>query len=140
MPFRVVYSSEAVPSLNLAKLETMLSESRIRNAARGITGVLVFVEGVFLQILEGEKKAVLDLMRTIERDKRHRHLKVFYEEETDKRAFGSWSMAYLSPSTEEVSRWAELDGSSTIESVLLSLAKDPDRFQRMVANLLRAIA
>ena len=116
MPFRLVYSSEAAPDLDMADFEQMLAESRVRNKARGITGVLVFVDGVFLQILEGEKAKVLELMDTIERDPRHGGIKVFYEHDGVERAFGSWSMAYLSPSAEEVSRWAELaaatDGSA----------------------------
>src|ERR1700690_2352126 len=101
MPFRLIYSSEAAPSLAARELEEMLAESRVRNRVYGITGVLLFVEGGFLQILEGEKEDVLGLMERIERDSRHHDLKVFYEEEVGERAFPSWSMAYLSPSAEE---------------------------------------
>jgi hypothetical protein len=140
MPFRLIYSSEAAPDLATADLEEMLAESRIRNRARGITGVLVFVDGVFLQILEGEKDNVLDLMETIERDPRHRGVKVFHQHETDERAFASWSMAYVSPSAEEVSKWAELDGATTIGSVLSSLESEPGRLPGMVVNILKAIA
>lgn len=140
MPFRLIYSSEASPDLVTADLEGMLAESRIRNRAHGITGVLVFVDGAFLQILEGEKNDVMDLMERIERDPRHRGVKVFHEEETDERAFASWSMAYLSPSAEEVSRWAELAGATTIGSVLSSIESEPGRLPAMVVNILKAIA
>jgi hypothetical protein len=140
MPFRLIYSSEAAPGLAAPDLEGMLAESRIRNRARGITGVLVFVDGAFLQILEGEKDDVLDLMERIERDPRHSGIKVFHEEETEERAFASWNMAYLSPSAADVSRWAELDGATTIGSVLSSLERDPGRLPGMVVNILRAIA
>ncbi len=140
MPFRLVYSSEAAPNLDMVDFAEMLVESRIRNTARGITGVLIFVEGVFLQILEGEKDNVLNLMDTIERDSRHRGIKVFHEQEMDERAFASWSMAYLSPSAEEVSRWAEFDGTTTIGSVLSSLENEPGRLPGMVVNILKAIA
>ncbi|MDL2716731.1 MAG: BLUF domain-containing protein [Acidobacteriota bacterium] len=140
MPFRLIYSSEAAPDLATPDLEGMLAESRIRNRARGITGVLVFVDGAFLQILEGEKDDVLDLMERIERDPRHRGIKVFHEEETDERAFPSWNMAYLSPSAKEVSRWAELEGATTMGSVLSSLESEPGRLPGMVVNILKAIA
>ena len=140
MPFRLIYSSEAAPGLAATELEVMLAESRIRNRAHGITGVLVFVDGAFLQILEGEKNDVLDLMERIEQDPRHRGVKVFLEAETDGRAFASWSMAYLSPSAEEVSRWAELEGATTIGNVLSSLEKEPVRLPGMVVNILKAIA
>lgn len=124
----------------MADLAEMLAESRIRNRGRGITGVLVFVEGVFLQILEGEKDVVLNLMETIKRDPRHHGIKVYRERETDERAFASWSMAYLSPSAEEVSRWAELEGTTTMATVLASLDSEPGRLPGMVVNILKAIA
>lgn len=140
MPFRLIYSSEAAPGLATAELEEMLAESRIRNQVHGITGVLVFVEGAFLQILEGEKEDVLDLMQRIERDSRHRGIKVFYEEEVEERAFASWSMAYLSPSAEEVAKWVELDGATTIGDVLASVESNPGRLPGMVVNILKTIA
>lgn len=124
----------------MADLAAMLAESRIRNRAHDITGVLVLVDGVFLQILEGEKGDVLDLMERIKRDPRHHGVKVYRERETDERAFASWSMAYLSPSAEEVSGWAELEGTTTIGNVLASLESEPGRLPGMVVNILEAIA
>ena len=140
MPFRLIYSSEAAPGLTAVQLEEMLAESRIRNRAHGITGVLVFVDGAFLQILEGEKAEVFSLMERIERDTRHRGIKVFYEEEVDERAFASWSMAYLSPSAEEVSKWAGLDSATTIGNVLASIESNPGRLPKMVVNILKTLA
>jgi hypothetical protein len=140
MPFRLIYSSEAAPGLAATALGEMLAESRIRNQAHGITGVLLFVEGAFLQILEGEKDDVLDLMVRIQRDPRHSGLKVFYEQEVGERAFGSWSMAYLSPSAEDVAKWAELDGATTIGDILASVESNPGRLPRMVVNILKTLA
>jgi len=138
--FQLIYSSWAAPYLAMADLARMLAESRIRNQARGITGVLIFVDGVFFQILEGEKDVVIDLMESIQRDTRHSGVKVYRERETDERAFASWSMAYLSPSAEEVSRWAQLEGTTTIGSVLSSIESEPGRLPGMVVNILKAIA
>ena len=89
----------------MAELEELLPESRIRNRARGITGLLAFVDGALLQIHEGEKGEVLDLLQTFERAPRHSGLRVFQGQEADERAFASWSVAYFSPSTAEDSRW-----------------------------------
>ncbi len=140
MPYRLIYSSEAAPGLAPPELETMLAESRIRNSAHGITGVLIFVDGAFLQILEGEKADVLDLMERIEKDPRHSGIKVFYEQEVDTRAFASWSMAYLSPRREDVAKWAELEGATTIGDVLASLGSSPGRLPGMVLNILTVLA
>src|SRR5512140_1727961 len=135
-----MYSSQAADSLAAPELEGMLAESRIRNKAHGISGVLVFVDGAFLQILEGEKDDVLELMARIERDPRHHDIKVFSEEEVDERAFSSWSMASLSPSAADVARWAELEGGTTIANVLASIESAPGRLPGMVVNILKALA
>lgn len=140
MPVRLIYSSEAAPWLSTAELEQMLHESRIRNKARGITGVLVLVDGVFLQVLEGERFEVDDLMSRIEVDPRHSGVKVFHREEVDGRAFDSWSMAYLHPGAAEVARWAGLDGSSTLPDVLASLERGPNRLPPLYVNILEALA
>ncbi len=140
MPFRLIYSSEAAPGLAASELEEMLAESRIRNKAHGITGVLLLVEGAFLQILEGEKDDVEDLMERIQRDPRHHDIKVFYEEDVDDRAFESWSMAYLTPSAEELSKWIQLEGATTIGDVLAAVEKTPGRLPGMIVRMLKTIA
>jgi hypothetical protein len=140
VPYRIMYSSEAAAGLATPELEGMLAESRIRNKAHGISGVLVFVDGAFLQILEGEKDDVLELMARIERDPRHHDVKVFSEQEVDERAFPTWSMAYLGASAADVARWAELEGATTIAGVLASLESRPGRLPGMVVNILKALA
>lgn len=140
MLLQLIYSSDASPDLELADFEKMLGDFRVRNRARGITGVLLFINGVFVQVLEGDNDRVLSLLRSLERDPRHHDLKVFYRSFVDERSFDSWSMAYLSPSAEEVSRWAELGGATTVEKVIAALENDPKRVESFVVNLLRAIA
>lgn len=140
MLLQMIYSSEAAPDLVLADFEKMLAEFRVRNQARGITGMLLLVEGVFVQILEGESDRVLTLMRSLERDGRHRDMKVFYRSFVEERSFASWSMAYMSPSAEEVARWAELGGATTIQDVVASLESDPKRVESFIVNLLHSIA
>jgi hypothetical protein len=140
MPFRLIYSSEAAPGLAASELEEMLMESRIRNRAHGITGMLLLVEGAFLQILEGEKADVDSLMERIQRDPRHHGIKVFYEEEVDERAFASWGMAYLTPSAAELSKWIQLEGATSIGDVLAAVESNPGRLPEMVVNMLKTIA
>ena len=140
MLYRLIYSSEATAEMERADLELMLGESRVRNAKRDITGVLVFVDGVFLQVLEGEKDDVEHLMESIRRDPRHKDIKVFHEEEIEHRAFPTWRMAYLSPRSGDVSAWAGLEGATSVESVLATLRGDPNRVPRMLVRLVEALA
>jgi hypothetical protein len=140
MLHRIVYSSAASPDLSSTDLESMLAESRIRNRAHGITGVLVLVDGAFLQVLEGEQQEVLALMARIARDPRHHDVKVFHREDIGARAFSGWSMAYLTASPTELARWAQLEGATTIGDVLASVEGNPDRLPDMLVRILRAIA
>ena len=61
-------------------------------------------------------------------------------EEVDECAFASWSMAYLSPSAEEVAKWAELDGATTIGDILAFVESNPGRLPKMVVNILKTLA
>jgi len=140
MAYRLIYSSAATGEMARTDLEQMLRESRLRNTRRDITGVLVFSDGVFLQVLEGEREDVEDLMESIGRDPRHRDIKVIHEEEIDRRAFPTWRMAYLSPRAEDVSTWAGLEGAASVEGVLATLRSDPERVPRVLVSLVEALA
>ena len=68
--------------------------SRARNAAAGVTGILVHKGGNFLQALEGPEDAVRATMERIARDRRHRAIIKLNESFRAERLFGRWSMAF----------------------------------------------
>jgi hypothetical protein len=140
MTYQVIYSSQATRPLSLEELEEILVDARAGNEARHITGALVYVDGVFVQILEGEKDAVLGLMRSIGGDTRHASVKVFHEAEVESPTFGSWRMAFLSATPEQMAVWAGLEGTASIESILDELHRQPHRASRVPETLLRALA
>lgn len=140
MPYQIIYSSQATNPMSAVSLKEILTDARIGNKKRGITGVLVYFDDVFVQILEGDKDAVCKLMVSIARDTRHHSVKIFYEDEVEKRAFESWSMAYLSPTTEEMLNWAGLEGAVTIDNLLTHLHRDPSRVPRILVSLIEALA
>ena len=139
MPFQLIYSSAATERMPKSKLYKILLSSRSRNVSRDVTGLLVFVNGVFLQILEGERDVVSALMQTISSDPRHSNVKVFREKEVEQRTFASWRMAYVTPSPKELATWAGLDGAATLEATLDMLHSDPNRVSGLVTKLLEAI-
>ena len=140
MTYQVAYSSRASVPMTAVSLEKILADARAGNQARNITGALIYVEGVFLQILEGDKDVVRAVMANIARDSRHGSVKVFHEVEVDAPTFGTWRMAYLSPTLEEMSKWAGLAGTANIETLLLDVGRDPRRFPQILANILRMLA
>ncbi|TDL45304.1 BLUF domain-containing protein [Microbacterium oleivorans] len=92
--FSVVYSSTATEPFNDDALGELLQQCRSANAQRDITGMLLYRNGRFIQILEGPEQAVRETMGKIERDPRHDHLRVLIDEFTEDRNFAEWTMGY----------------------------------------------
>jgi hypothetical protein len=92
--YHLVYVSSAVNLFTDADLAAVLDVSRRNNGACGITGMLLYVGGNFIQVLEGEKDDVNKTHRRIANDARHRGLITLLEGEIEKRDFSDWSMGF----------------------------------------------
>jgi hypothetical protein len=92
MLVRLIYTSRAADSLTPDALGPIMKAARTRNAAAGITGVLVHSDGVFLQLLEGGRNAVSALYNRISRDERHRDVVLLAYDEVAERRFAGWAM------------------------------------------------
>ena len=139
MIYQLIYSSEAAADLTDSDLEALLHESRLDNTAREVTGALLFVERVFLQILEGSQEAVEALMVKIERDPRHHSVTIFHEAEAAERIFDSWQMAFLNPDAAEVAKWAGLPGVSSMDEIVAALEKNPKHVPEVLRGIVRTL-
>lgn len=92
MLVRLIYASRAAQAVNHDTLGALMKSSRARNLAAGITGVLIFNDGVFLQLLEGGRNAVSALYNRITRDERHHDVVLLSYDEVAERRFTGWSM------------------------------------------------
>ncbi|MDA0664893.1 MAG: BLUF domain-containing protein [Proteobacteria bacterium] len=99
MLHQLVYMSAATDLFAPADLDDILTRSRRNNAAEGITGLLIFHDGNFLQVLEGETEKVLACYDRITGDPRHGGCLVIPSPAPATRYFGAWDMAYV-PFTE----------------------------------------
>lgn len=90
----VLYSSFARDGLTEAELRDILRVSVRHNAAQGITGVLLFGDALFLQVLEGPEEAVEALIAAIAADPRNHGLRRIIDETVHERHFAEWAMAY----------------------------------------------
>ena len=88
----VTYTSLARLDLQTSDLENIHRNAREANALEGITGLLVFNGTHFLQIIEGERGAIHDLVERLRRDPRHSGLEVRDEHKISTRSFPDWSM------------------------------------------------
>lgn len=92
--FQIVYTSTASESFDRAALKEMLKASVQRNNQAGITGLLLYKEGCFMQALEGEEPAVKTLFAKICRDPRHRRIIPLIHEPVNERSFPHSAMAF----------------------------------------------
>ncbi len=139
MLYQLMYSSQSKSEPSMEVLTQLLERARSQNAARAITGALFSVDGVFVQILEGDHDVVKRLVAHIRQDPRHRDLKVIMEQPISQRVFDSWSMAWISPDASEVASWAQLDGTTSIDDVLEMLQRTPARLPAVMAHIVQAI-
>lgn len=93
---QLLYASNTRRDVPDTVLEDILAASRRNNIGVGVTGVLLYVEGGFMQVLEGEKAAVGEVYARIGRDKRHWNSQVLLDRQAP-RAFADWSMGFERP-------------------------------------------
>jgi len=94
MMHHLIYLSSARRDFSAQELQELLVRSRYHNEQQGITGLLLYKDGNFLQAIEGEEEAVESLYARIEADPRHHGLMVLFHEEIPERDFASWTMGF----------------------------------------------
>ena len=92
--YRLVYLSAATEEFAEEDLNEILRTSRRNNQRRGITGMLLYSDGGFIQALEGPRDEVLDLYETIKQDPRHGSTIKLIDGPTEERDFSEWEMGF----------------------------------------------
>jgi hypothetical protein len=95
MLVRALYVSRAVGPQTGTVTASILAASQEHNAAQAITGVLCQGQGLYLQVLEGERAQVNRLYAHILQDRRHHDVQMLSFEEITKRRYPDWSMAHV---------------------------------------------
>ena len=102
--YRIVYCSRnhisGTPQEIEAEIQLILTSSRKNNASAGVTGALLFNQGLFAQVLEGSLEAVERIFERIQRDPRHSDVTVLENGTAEHRNFPEWSMAFAAPESE----------------------------------------
>jgi hypothetical protein len=129
MLVRLLYCSRTVDDSQSA-IDSIVSQSRQHNPQSGITGILCYGGGIFLQAIEGGRQAVSDLFGTIQKDARHRDVCLLHFEEIAERRFSGWTMGQVNLSKVnhsillKYSERAELDPYSVSGRVSFALLED----------------
>ncbi len=77
------------------EISRLLSLARERNRMLQVTGTMLFSDGCFAQILEGEGEDLNTLFPSIQADPRHEGVTVLQRGQISERAFGGWDMSYI---------------------------------------------
>ena len=97
--YNLVYMSESrmgsTTAVILQAVDDILAKARDRNASVDVTGALLFTEGRFVQVLEGEKDKVREIFERIGNDPRHADVEILSAQYSDRRRFKEWSMAFV---------------------------------------------
>lgn len=99
--YHLVYTSHATQPMYQDDLIALLKECRTFNERMKITGMLLYLNGKFIQVLEGKKGAVLDLFARINLDPRHRRVMKIMEGTSASRMFKDWTMGFKNLSESE---------------------------------------
>ena len=91
---QVLYTSRLVDSDPAGTIEDILKVGRKNNELNDISGILLFRNGEFLQLLEGEKLNIYYTLKKIRDDRRHAGIIILHDAEIKTKIFDKWSMAF----------------------------------------------
>lgn len=94
MLYTIIYISRATDCVSEESLQDILKASRHNNPSTGVSGMLLYKDGEFMQALEGEQEAVLKLMNRIAGDPRHSDILTLSKKAIPHRYFKNWSMGF----------------------------------------------
>ena len=116
----LIYCSQVEPSLELLGVYNILKQSQSHNAARQITGVLLFNTRYFLQVLEGQTSDIDALYRRIQADRRHTNVRLISRQPLAKRLWNLWSMALITPGISNLALMRQYCGSDEFNPAQLN--------------------
>ncbi|MFM7485925.1 MAG: BLUF domain-containing protein [Cytophagales bacterium] len=99
--YHLIYTSYAINPFDEARLIELLKVARENNRLLDITGMLLYVNGKFMQVLEGNRQTVKDLYTHITYDSRHKRVTTLLEGESPMRIFDRWSMGFKNLSDDD---------------------------------------
>jgi len=123
---RLVYRSKAEGVSPEIALQNIFRASVPKNARLNVTGALGFTGHSYIQLLEGPRSAVDDLLRTLRADPRHSQLQVLLQVPTQSRLLPHWSMAHidLARAAPEVEALLQIDDGLGLTALMSTLAHE----------------
>jgi hypothetical protein len=128
---QLIYVSAAKNLFTPAELRELLRLARIKNQRLDVTGMLLYHQGSFLQVLEGPASAVNPLLETIDHDQRHHKLMLLLRREIEARNFADWKMGFVDVAAQSKALPGFRDYFNS-HSSFLDLQGEPKTIERVV--------
>jgi hypothetical protein len=128
----IVYSSSASQAFTKPDLQALLQEIRERNTEFGVTGMLLYKDGNFMQALEGEQEVLSRLVSVIEHDSRHRGFLVLLRGTSQQRLFPDWSMGFRDLADERAARTPGYSDFMNTPLTDAEFSQDPNRSMKLM--------
>ena len=134
MLVRLMYASRAVDTVDDDQLHSILRKSKAANPGSGITGVLCYSGGIFIQVLEGGRSAVNVLYNRIVTDPRHRDVVLLSYEEIGERRFAGWTMGQVNMQRLNPALLLKYSETATLDPYAVSGQVTMAMFEELVAT------
>jgi hypothetical protein len=134
MLVRLLYASRAAASLDADGFNAIVKRCRTNNPPLGVTGVLCFSGGLFMQVLEGGRSVVNRLYNDIVADPRHSDVVLLSYEEIGERRFAGWSMGQVNLAQVNPALLLKYSESEVLDPYALSGRVSMALFEELVAT------
>ncbi|MFK7848669.1 MAG: BLUF domain-containing protein [Rhodothermales bacterium] len=94
---QLIYISASTVSFSTEDLTTLLEKARSKNSQVDVSGMLIYHEGSFFQVLEGPEEEVYRIYDMIADDPRHDEVRLLLKSVVEQRSFENWSMGFVNP-------------------------------------------
>ena len=131
---QMIYTSEAKTKFSPAELQDLLLTARRNDDRDAITGMLLYEDGTFLQVLEGENEVVEATYQRIAADKRHHKIMLIARFEVDHRSFHDWEMGFFDASGGKLLQLPGYSNFLSKRSVELENLEDGDKAREVLLN------
>ncbi|WP_156357302.1 BLUF domain-containing protein [Frigoribacterium sp. Leaf263] len=128
----LTYMSTASTPFDSERMAGLLQQSRENNGRRGLTGMLLYKNGRFMQVLEGAEKDVRERYAVIAADPRHTDLTTLVDESIERRRFPQWSMGVPEPLDADLREAPGYDSFFETPSRRFDIREDSSRAQLLL--------
>lgn len=125
-------SSSTSTEVSSDELLDILGKSRANNTLLGITGMLLYKDGNFMQVIEGPDEPIKDLFNKISRDPRHKGVIVLLKQKITQREFPDWSMGFRNLRDVDLNLTPGYRDFLNISLTSPAFEADPTRAQRLL--------